>query len=93
MTSLPPVLLRAPRLFYAAAVFFFVASFALSYIQIEQTMATGPTNDAWVRMALLQALLQAALQAFYVAALGVIVHLLLAIWRDVRIRRDRGDES
>jgi hypothetical protein len=93
MTVLPPVLLRAPRLFYAAAVFFFIASFGLSYLQIQQTMDTGGTHDAWVRMALLQALFQAALHAFYVAALGVIVQLLLAIWQDAAVRRDRGGDS
>ena len=91
MTSLPPLLLRAPRIFYAAAVIVFLASFALTYAEISTTMAYAPAAAA--KLALLRGLYQAALEALYIAANGVLAHILIAIWQDGAVRRDRGGDS
>lgn len=92
MTVLPPLVLRAPRLFYAAAVLFFIWSFALTYFDVNATLAYAEGSNPLIRLALLRGLYQAALEALYIAANGVIAHILLAIWQDVALRRNGGGE-
>jgi hypothetical protein len=94
MTDLPKLVQRAPTFLYAAAGIFFFASLLLSLHE-----ASGiPTNyDSTVRplvlSALARAVYQAALEAVYLAANGVIVHILLAIWREGSARRASGENS
>jgi hypothetical protein len=87
--GLPPILRRAPTIFYGLAVLFFVASFVLSVIDVNMTMSGADTYDPVVRQAKLRGLYQAALEAGYMVANGVIAQILIAIW-DRGIRRDEG---
>jgi hypothetical protein len=94
MTDLPRLVQRAPILFYAAAAFFFVASFLINMAEANSI----PTSyDGTVRplvfQAFTRAIYQAALEACYLAANGVIAHILLAIWSDGVLRRAPGDDA
>ena len=93
MTTLPPMLLRAPRLLYAAAVLVFLASFGLTYAEADATLSYAGGDNPMVRLVLARGLYQAALEAVYIAAYGAIAHVLIAIWQDGAMRRDRGGDS
>jgi hypothetical protein len=88
MRDLPKPVQRAPQFFYAAAILFFVASVVLTHLQLGnavQGLDPG-TADSMTRLTLLASWLQAAEGSIYLAAYGVLSHILLAIWRD---RHDR----
>ena len=79
---LSPIILRMPRLIYGLAALFFIWSFALSYFEMQATVAYADPENPVVRLAMLRSLFQAALEATYIALNGVIVQVLLAIWRN-----------
>ena len=89
--SLPPIILRMPRLIYALAVLFFLWSFVLSYFELQTRMGNVDAENPMVRLAMLRGLFQAALEATYIALNGVIVHVLLAIWESGRASLAAGD--
>ena len=91
MTSLPPLVLRSPKIFYGLAVIFFLLSVGLTQMEINTTMG-GYDSSAVVRVAFLRTLYQAALEAGYLAGTGVMLHILLAIWQDVALRRNDGPQ-
>jgi hypothetical protein len=93
MSHLPPFVMHAPRLLYSAAIFFFVWSLGLTWIELDSTMGYAGPDNAVVRLAFARALFQAALEAVYIAANGVVVHVLLAIWARGRAADPRGDEE
>ena len=80
MSELPPIIFRVPRLFYIAAALFFAWSFWLTHMEIGMTTGTLGRGDPVVTLGYLRGLYQAALEAVYIAANGVIVQVLLAIW-------------
>ena len=94
MTRLPPLVLRAPYLFYGAAVLFFFVAMALNVRELN-TMPTSydETVRPLVFAALARGFYQAALESVYLAANGVLAHILLAIWQDGRARRADGDSE
>ena len=82
MRDLPILVRRAPGIFYGAAALAFVLSMALTFYEISTAMGYANddgTNPA-VRMAVLRALFQSALEAMYLLGTGVLAHILLAIW-------------
>ena len=91
MTDLPPMVRRAPYLFYGAAVLFFFAAMALHFREMN---AVPTSYDEAMRplifTALARGFYQAALESVYLAANGVLAHILLAIWQDGRARRAQG---
>ena len=90
MSDLPRVVQRVPAFFYGAAILFFLASVVLTHLQLENAFQGGEPGrtDAYTRLALFSAWLQAAEGSFYLAANGVIAQILLAIWRILRGRSD-----
>ena len=87
MSDLPRVVQRAPAFFYAAAVLFFIASIVLLHLQLENSMGAGradPALEPYTRLAVLSGWLQAAEGAIYIAANGLLIRILLAIWSNVR---------
>lgn len=93
MSSLPPLLLRAPSFFYAGAVIFFVGSVVLSTFELNNMMGYVERDNPMFRLGLLRAVLQAAEGAVYMAANGVLAHLLIAIWKAVAAQRAGGVEE
>ena len=94
MTGLPPLVQRAPYLFYGAAVLFFFAAMALNMRELNAVPTSyDETMRPLVFTALARGFYQAALESLYLAANGVLAHILLAIWRDGAARRTRGDEE
>jgi hypothetical protein len=93
MTRLPRLVQRAPALFYGAAVLFFLGSVLLNHLELQATMEFVNGSNPVVRLARLRALYQGALESLYIAANGVLAHILLAIWRDGGFRRERGGEA
>ena len=93
MTGLPSLVQRAPSLFYGAALIFFVSAVVLNQMELNSTMAYADPGNPMVMLARLRGLYQAALESVYLAANGVIAHILIAIWRDRRAPRDGGGES
>lgn len=95
MTDLPRLVQRAPQLLYAAAVLYFLASVVLTHFQLEDAFqgAAPGTADATTRLALFNAWLQAAEISVYLAANGVLAHILLAIWRNGRGRSEPGADE
>jgi hypothetical protein len=93
MTVLPPLLVRIPVIFYVAALLFGVASFGLTLLELESTRQFAPSHDPVVRLTLLRGLYQALLEASYLAANGVLAHILLAIWADGRSERRGGGQA
>jgi hypothetical protein len=91
MTGLPPLLLRVPKMLYAAAVLFFLASFGLTLIEVDSSFAYAEAGNPLIRQLLLRGLYQAALEALYIATNGVLAHILLAIWQNGRSQSVRGD--
>ncbi len=82
MTGLPRIIQRTPFIFYGLAILFFVASWLLTLNEINVTMGYGePTNPA-ITHAKLRGLYEAAREAIYIAANGVLAHILVAIWRN-----------
>ena len=81
MSELPRLVQRAPAFFYGAAVLYFVGYLVLTHLQSEQA---GGVWDSFTKLALLSAWLQAFEGAVYLIANGVVVHVLLAIWRNGR---------
>ncbi len=92
MTQLPSLVQRAPSFLYGLAILLFLWSFALSYNEISLTSAGTESGDPVVRHAMLRGLYQATLDAVYVAANGVIAHILLAIWRSGAPPKGGGSE-
>ena len=94
MTGLPRIVQRTPEIFYGAAVLFFVASVILTHLQLPSMTGEGgdPRLDAFARLTVLNAWLQAAEGGIYIAAYGVLSHILLAIWRDGRSSSQGVDE-
>ena len=90
MTNLPQLVRRAPTIFYVAAISVFVASVALNHLELATTMEFADGRDPIVRMARLRAIYQGGLDAVYLAANGVIAHILLAIWENGRAGLDLG---
>jgi len=91
--SLPPILLRAPSFFFAGAVLFFLASCVLSVFELNSSMGYVDRDNPMFRLGLLRAVLQAAEGAAYLAAYGVLIRVLLAIWGHGRaISRSGVDE-
>ena len=90
MTALPRLVHRAPQMFYAAAVLFFIASVALNHFELKSTMEYVETGNPAVRIARLRSIYQGALEATYLAGNGVLAHILLAIWRNGRIDTGAG---
>ena len=90
MNGLPPLVQRAPGILYGLAVLFFLASLGLALIEINNTATHVEPGNPIVRQAILRAVYQAALEAVYIAANGIVVHVLLAIWRNGAQRPDGG---
>jgi hypothetical protein len=88
--ELPPIIRRAPAIFYGLAVLFFVASFVLTVREISLTTGYPDADDPLIVHAKLRGLYQAALEALYIVANGVIAQILIAIW-DRGIRREDGN--
>ena len=88
MNGLPPMVQRAPSILYGLAVLFFLASLSLGIYEVSNTMGYAEPGNPVVRQAILRAVYQAALEAVYIAANGVVVHVLLAIWRNGARRPD-----
>jgi len=88
MSDLPRLVQRAPQFFYVAAILFFVGSVVLTHLQLADSLQgtgdTAGTMESFARQALLGAWLQAAERSLYLAANGVVVQILLAIWRNTR---------
>ena len=87
MSDLPRVVERAPAFFYAGAILFFVASVVLLHLQLANTMGAqrlDPSLDSFTRVTVLSGWLQAAEGAIYIAANGVVIRVLLAIWSNGR---------
>ena len=87
MSDLPRVVQRAPAFFYAGAVLFFIVSVVLLHLQLENSMGTGgadPSLSSYTRLAVLGGWLQAAEGAIYIAANGLLIRILLAIWSNLR---------
>lgn len=93
MTVLPPIIQRAPALFYGAAVFFFLASVLLNHLELQTTMEFVNGSNPAVRLARLRAVYQGALEALYIAANGVLAQILLAIWRSGSLRSEPGGQA
>ena len=84
MSDLPLFIRRAPSILYGLAILFFVASFVLSVTDIQITGEHAAEGDPLIRQAKLRALYQAALEAVYIAANGVVAQILLAFFDKVR---------
>ena len=82
MNDLPPMVQRAPAILYGLAVLFFLASLALGIIDVNLTTGYAESGNPVVRQAMLRTIYQSALEAVYIAANGVIAHILIAIWRN-----------
>ena len=94
MSSLPPVVQKAPYLFYGAAVLFFFVAMALHFREMNAVPTSyDETMRPLIFTALARGFYQAALEALYLAANGVLAHILLAIWQDGRARRASGDSE
>ena len=93
MSSLPILILRIPQILYIAAAAFFVVSVGLTYAEINSVIPYAESGNPVARLAMLKGLYQAALDAVYIAANGVIVRILLAIWADRGVAGHRGDDA
>jgi len=82
MNELPPLVQRAPSILYGAAGLFFLWSLGLTIGETNITMAGAEPGNPVVRLSMLRGLYQAALEAVYIAANGVVAHILIAIWRN-----------
>ena len=92
MTSLPPLILRAPGILYGAAVIYFLLAIGVTLMEMNVTMG-GDQSSSFAKMMMVRTLYQASLESLYIAANGVIAHILLAIWQDARIGRNGGGDS
>jgi hypothetical protein len=95
MSDLPRIVQRAPKLFYVAAVVYFVVMMLLTHFQFEGAFRDTDRGggDSLTRLTLLSAWLQVAVGAMQVAAYGVISQILLAIWRNGKGRSDPGADE
>lgn len=93
MRDLPPIILRIPTIFYCAALLVFAASFGLTLLEVNNTMQFAEGENPMIRAAMLRGLYQAAIEAIYIAANGVLAHILLAIWRNGRTHPERGGDA
>ena len=93
MSTLPALIFRMPRILYVTAALFFVASFGLTLAEINMTLAYAERGDPAVQLAMLRGLYQAVLEAVYIAVNGVLVQLLIAIWENGSVTRDRGGDA
>ena len=93
MTTLPRLVQRAPQIFYGAAVIFFIFSVLLTHLQLGQLARMSAGSGIHDQLVFLSAYFQAAQTALFIAADGVIVHVLLAIWRNGRPQPGRGDDQ
>jgi len=88
MSDLPRLVQRAPQFLYVAAILFFVASVVLTHLQLansfQSTGDTAGTMESYTRLTLFNAWLQAAEGSLYLLANGVMVQVLLGIWRNTR---------
>jgi hypothetical protein len=80
MTELPRFLQRAPHILYVTAAIVFIIAFALNVIEMKQTAAYSVPEDPLVTIAKLRIIYSASLDAIFVAANGLMIHVLLAIW-------------
>ena len=92
MTSLPPLVLRAPRILYGAAVIYFFLAVGVTVMEMNVTMG-GDQSSPFSKLMMVRTLYQASLESLYLAANGVVAHILLAIWQDGRIGRNGGGDS
>ena len=93
MSALPKLVQRTPGFFYGAAALYFVASVVLTHLQLASAQQhSGDGWDAYSKVALLSAWLQAFEGAVYLVANGVIAQILLAIWRNGRVPTGGGSE-
>ncbi len=91
MTDLPKLVQRAPAIFYAAAILFFIGSVVLLHLQLKGSHnGLGAPLDSYGQVALLNGWLLAAENSLFLAANGVIIHILLAIWRNGHRQSDSG---
>ena len=93
MSSLPVLILRMPQILYFAAAIFFVVSVGLTSAEISSVIPYAESGNPVARLAMLKGLYQSALDAVYIAANGVIVRVLLAIWADRGLAGQRGVEE
>ncbi len=93
MIELPRYVRRAPSLLYGAAFIMFFGSLALSLYENFTTIGHLGHNDPIITQIMLRTLYQALLDAIYLAANGVIAHILLAIWAQRRSSAVDGDEQ
>jgi hypothetical protein len=88
MKDLPRLVQRAPLFFYGAAILYLAGSLVLTHLQLANALETAGGSagamDSYSRLALFNGWLQALESALYIAANGVIAHILLAIWRNTR---------
>jgi ABC-type spermidine/putrescine transport system permease subunit II len=82
VNGLPPIVQRAPGILYGLAILFFFASLGLTVHELSITMAHAEPGNPIVRQTMLRAIYQSALEAVYIAANGVLAHILIAIWRN-----------
>jgi hypothetical protein len=94
MTDLPPLVQRAPTLFYIAAMLFFIAGLLLNLREANSIPTSyDETMRPLVFQAVTRAIYQSALDAVFLAANGVLAHILLAIWRNGAARGAPGDDA
>ena len=90
MRELPALLLRAPSFFYGAAILAFVCSIGLTMLDLKAVMPEASRLEPLFRVGVLRGIFQSALEALYIAANGVVAHILLAIWSNTRAAAAEG---
>jgi len=95
MTSLPDLVWRAPRLFYAVAVLAFGISLMLGFAemgaQIGYADTSAPSMQSIIWTARGRVIYGALFDATLFAAVGVVCHILLAIFRVLGAEGSRGE--
>ena len=86
MTTLPALVQRVPGIFYGLAAIFFLASVYLTMTEVKATLGYAEAGNPAMRLAMLRGLYQGLLEATYLAANGLLAHILLAIWRNGSVR-------
>jgi hypothetical protein len=89
MKDLPRLLLKAPKIFYAFAVFYAFYNVVEPIMQLNSVGVYGglPSgNDDLMRFAYARLVANAIYQSLFLFGFGVLADLLIAIWRNTRPR-------
>ncbi|NNC72183.1 MAG: hypothetical protein HKN78_04825 [Sphingomonadaceae bacterium] len=93
MKPVPGILRKAPTIFYVLAALYFVGDFGLTVMDVTAfEIGYSETSDRIVRSELLRGFLNAAVNAAFLAANGVLFEILLAFW-DRFAANDKADEE